>query len=549
MQKIDKEYRAAIYLRLSKDDGDLSLSGGKNESNSIASQRLLIKDFLKKHPEITVYEEYCDDGYTGTNFDRPRFQDMITAVKKGIVNCIVVKDLSRFGREYIESGRYIEKIFPSLGVRFIAVNDNYDNVADDAAANDFILPFKNLINDSYCRDISVKVRSNLDVKRRNGEFVGSRVVYGYRRSSENKNKLVIDETAAMVIKDIFRMKTEGMSAARIAESLNASGVLSPIEYKKSNGSKEKYAFQKHKKALWSAVAVHRILSNEIYTGTLLQGKTTTPNYKVKKTVKKSENEWSRTDNAHEAIISRSQFELVQRILLDDTRSPKGKDKVHIFSGKVFCADCKSTMVRKVACSGNKEYAYLICSGHKKGTTDCFPHNIKEDVLYEVVFEFVKAQLDILLEMERALKAIENLAWEKREIDKLKRKIATQNEAMRKVKRLKASLYEDLREEIITEDEYHSFKKEYDEKITNISETILSLESDLNSVSEGLTDKQGWLSQFTKYRGIESLNRTIVVNLIDKIYVGANNEIEVVMLHKDQFAAASEFIEQQKKEAV
>lgn len=283
MQTIkDIEYRAAIYLRLSKDDGDLSLSGGKNESNSIASQRLLIKDFLKQHPDITVYDEYCDDGFTGTNFARPRFQDMISDVKKGIVNCIIVKDLSRFGREYIESGRYIEKIFPSLGVRFIAINDNYDNVADNSAANDFILPFKNLINDSYCRDISVKVRSNLDVKRRNGEFVGSRVVYGYRRSSESKNKLVVDETAAAVIKDIFRMKTEGMSAERIADSLNASGVLSPIEYKKANGSKEKYAFQKHKKALWSAVAVYRVLSNEIYTGTLLQGKTTTPNYKVKR---------------------------------------------------------------------------------------------------------------------------------------------------------------------------------------------------------------------------------------------------------------------------
>ena len=449
----------------------------------------------------------------------------------------------------MESGRYIDKVFPSLGVRFIAINDNYDNVADNSAANDFILPFKNLINDSYCRDISVKVRSNLDVKRRNGEFVGSRVVYGYRRSSESKNKLVVDETAAAVIKDIFRMKTEGMSAERIADSLNASGVLSPIEYKKANGSKEKYAFQKHKKALWSAVAVYRVLSNEIYTGTLLQGKTTTPNYKVKKTVKKSENEWSRTENAHEAIISRSQFELVQRILLDDTRSPKGKDKVHIFSGKVFCADCKSTMVRKVSKSGNKEYAYLICNGHKKGTTDCFPHNIKEEVLYEAVFAFVKSQLDILLEMERALKAIENLAWEKREIEKLKRKIATQNEAIQKVKRLKASLYEDLREEIITEDEYHTFMKEYDEKIATIQETIMSLESDLNSVSEGLTDKQGWLSQFTKYKGIESLNRTIVVNLIDSIYVGANNEIEVIMRHKDQFAAASEFIEHQKKEAV
>ena len=194
-------------------------------------------------------------------------------------------------------------------------------------------------------------------------------------------------------------------------------------------------------------------------------------------------------------------------------------------------------------------AYLICSGYKNGTTECFSHSIKEEVLYKTVLTFLKAQLDILLETEKALKAIENLSWEKREIEKLKRKIASQNEALQKVKRLKASLYEDLRDEIISEDEYHTFKKEYDEKITVTEETIRSLENGLHSVSEGLTDKQGWLFQFTKYQDIESLNRTIVVNLIDKIYVGANNEIEVIMRHKDQFAAVCEFIEHQKKEAV
>ena len=207
------------------------------------------------------------------------------------------------------------------------------------------------------------------------------------------------------------------------------------------------------------------------------------------------------------------------------------------------------MIRKVCKSGKKEYAYLICSGYKNGTTECFSHSIKEEVLCKTVLTFLKAQLDILLETEKALKAIENLSWEKREIEKLKRKIASQNEALQKVKRLKASLYEDLRDEIISEDEYHTFKKEYDEKIIVTEETIRSLENDLHSVSEGLTDKQGWLFQFTKYQDIESLNRTIVVNLIDKIYVGANNEIEVIMRHKDQFAAVCEFIEHQKKEAV
>lgn len=199
MQKImDNTYYAAIYLRLSKEDGDFSSSGEKKESNSIANQRKLIEDFLKQHPEVVLTQEFCDDGFTGANFDRPDFQRMIELVKQRKINCIVVKDLSRFGRDYIESGKYIEKIFPALGVRFIAINDNYDSAMSHQAGNEIILPFKNLINDSYSRDISIKVRSNLDIKRRNGEFVGTHVVYGYQRSEENKNQLVIDKTVAPI---------------------------------------------------------------------------------------------------------------------------------------------------------------------------------------------------------------------------------------------------------------------------------------------------------------------------------------------------------------
>ena len=228
MQKlIDMTYHAAIYLRLSKEDGDFSQSGKKKESNSIANQRKLIKDYLKHHPEIILIQEFCDDGFTGATFDRPDFQRMIELVKKREIDCIIVKDLSRFGRDYIESGKYIEKIFPALGIRFIAINDNYDSAANQQSGNEIILPFKNLINDSYSRDISIKVRSNLDIKRRNGEFVGNHAIYGYQRSGENKNQLVIDKTAAPVVESIFRMKIDGFSPAQIADRLNRDGTHCP----------------------------------------------------------------------------------------------------------------------------------------------------------------------------------------------------------------------------------------------------------------------------------------------------------------------------------
>lgn len=289
---------------------------------------------------------------------------MMDSVKSGEVDGIVVKDLSRFGREYIDTGMYIQKLFPLLGVRFIAINDHYDNAQPGMMENELVLPFKNLMNDSYCRDISIKVRTNLDVKRRNGEFVGSRVIFGYVRSPDNKNQLIIDPPAAKVVQDIFAWKIEGLSAAQIADKLNKSGVLSPIEYKKAHGSKQRTIFQTHDQAKWSSVAIYRILSNEMYTGTLVQGKTTTPNHKVKKTITKSKSEWTKIENAHEAIISHSQFDLIQKILSEDTRSPVGKRGVQPFSGIIYCADCNSAMVRRVTKHGDSEYAYFICSGNK-----------------------------------------------------------------------------------------------------------------------------------------------------------------------------------------
>lgn len=240
---IDQIYRVAIYLRLSKDDGDFSFSdGGKTESNSIQNQRELLHAYLAKHPEMELYGEYKDDGRTGTNFDRPDFQRMMEDVRKGAINCIIVKDLSRFGRDYIECGKYIEKIFPQLGVRFISVNDGYDTAAS-SSTDSLVIPFKNLINDSYSRDISIKVRTNLEVKRRQGEFISNFAVYGYCKDPADKNHLIVDEYAADVVQNIFKWKIEGLSPNSIAVRLNKLGILSPMEYKRSHGSRYSTKFK------------------------------------------------------------------------------------------------------------------------------------------------------------------------------------------------------------------------------------------------------------------------------------------------------------------
>ena len=365
MKDVMQLYHVAIYLRLSKDDGDISFSDSKKlESNSIHNQRELLISYLKKHPEMELYDEYKDDGWTGTNFERPDFRRMMEDVRAGKVNCILVKDLSRFGRDYIECGKYIEKIFPQLGIRFIALNDGFDTQSSNST-DSIVIPFKNLINDSYSRDISIKVRSNLEVKRRQGEFISNFAVYGYKKDKENKNHLVVDEYAAGIVQDIFKWAIEGHSPGSIALRLNQLGVLSPMEYKKSQGSKYKSKFKTGAQAKWSHVAVRRILQNEIYTGTMVQGRRTTPNHKTKKFIYKDQNDWVRVEGTHEAIISRPQFDLVQQILQEDTRASTENATVHPYCGRIFCGDCGAPIVRKTAVSDGA--MYIMCAEPIKPT--------------------------------------------------------------------------------------------------------------------------------------------------------------------------------------
>ena len=256
ISQIKKIYHAAIYVRLSKEDGAVA-SHEKTESNSIANQKSLIRDFLENKNDIEVVQEYVDDGFSGSNFERPAFQMMLEDIKKGKIDCVVTKDLSRFGREYIDSGMYIERLFPAMGVRFIAINDGIDSGEAKSQSDEIIIPFKNLINDAYCRDISIKIRSHLEIKRKQGDVITAFVPYGYKKNDKDKHKLEIDVYAANVVKDIFRMKLHGKSQDAIACELNSSGILPPAEYKASTGSNYQTCFKTKEKSEWTSVMVRR----------------------------------------------------------------------------------------------------------------------------------------------------------------------------------------------------------------------------------------------------------------------------------------------------
>ena len=543
-QNINKIYHAAIYVRLSKEDGDIS-SSAKLESNSISNQKALILDFLKDKKDIEVVSVRVDDGYSGSNFERPAFQAMLEDIRHGIVDCVVVKDLSRFGREYIDSGKYIERLFPALGVRFIAINDNYDSLKGKNQADEIIIPFKNLINDAYCRDISIKIRSHLEVKRKRGEFIGAFAVYGYMRGKD-KNKLIVDPYAAEIVKEIFGMKMDGMSQQAIADELNSLGILSPAEYKKEQGSGYKTVFQTHSKAKWTAMAVMRVLTNEIYVGTLIQGKESTPNYKVKVREKKPREEWIRIENAHEAIISRADFEIISDIIQKDTRVTAGKRAVSIYSGYLVCADCGCSMVRKKAYSGSFEYVYYVCSGNKKNKDTCSSHRISENALNLAVTKTLQLHLKHLADLQESILYIRKTSCNS---DKIKMMVL-QSEKIKgdieKYNRLKLECYEDYKNELITQGEYLLFKKELDNRIEDTKKAATELSKKKRMLLDGRYEKESFMEKFLTSKDIE-LKRSLFVRFISQIYVYEDRRIEIIFRYQDEIEQLAGLVGEIKQE--
>ena len=527
-----KIYKAAIYVRLSKEDGDVS-DASKAESNSISNQKELIKDFLKDKQDIVIVSERVDDGYSGVNFERPAFQLMLEDIKQGKVDCVVVKDLSRFGRNYIESGRYIEKIFPMLGVRFIAINDNYDSLTGKSQTDEIVIPFKNLINDAYCRDISIKIRSHLDVKRRKGEFIGSFTIYGYAKDEHDHNKIVIDDYAAGVVRDIYQWKISGMSQQRIADKLNDMGVLSPAEYKKSCGIKYSANLQTKKQAIWSAVAITRILTNESYTGTLIQGKVTTPNYEVNKTVIKDEEDWVVIPNAFEAIITKEQFDMVQEILKKDTRVAPDKKSVYLFSGIAVCGDCGRQMSRKVSTVSGKKYVYYMCSANKKEGV-CSSHRIREDELEKAVVTYLNSYIDELENIQHFLEFIDKLPYQEVNVKRLNMRIVQLEEDAQKYEKLKVSVYEDLKDELISKEEYISMKQEFEKRRRAALDSIAQIKIEIETLASRNGKHHEWIESFLANKGIEKLERNVVVELIDYIKIYEDKRIEIVFRYADNY---------------
>ena len=527
-----KVYRTAIYARLSRDDGD------KAESNSIISQKLFCREYIEQHSELELVDTFADDGQSGVSFDRPEFRRMEQAIRDGKIDCIVCRDLSRFSRNYIEAGRYLEKIFPQLNIRFIAINDSYDNANGNIQSDSFIVPFKNLINDTYCKDISVKIRSSLDVKRRKGEYVGAFTPYGYRKDENNRNQLVVDEYAGEIVRFIFTMYKDGISIGAIADRLNSMGVLSPMEYKRSQGSNFESVFKAHETALWPYLAVRRILTAQVYIGDLIQGKTGTPNYKVRKLMKKDPSEWIVVEDAHEPLISHSDFSAVQTMLARDRRACGDPENAGLFSGFLFCGDCGQSMVRKIVPSAKKKYVYYVCAASKTG--GCSTHSISEAKLTKAVFHAIHDQIEIVLELEKALDYIDRLPSIDRKALTHEAQITKLEEEIERCQRLKLRLYEDLADGIIDKAEYSEFRESYTKAIAQKKEALSRVRREYkDTLANGITERN-WVTLFREYENIDELNRRVLMALVDKIVIHENHVIEILYKYRDEYKHAKEY---------
>ncbi|SDN51374.1 recombinase family protein [Acetanaerobacterium elongatum] len=513
----DAQWNTAFYIRLSREEP------GKEESDSVVTQKQIMFDYIAGKPEFKFYDMYIDDGRTGTDFDRSGFIRMEEDIRQGYVNCVIVKDLSRMGRNYVYTGLYQDQYYRK-DIRLISILDNFDSLYNN---DDLMVPIKNIFNEQYAHDISLKVRSALDVKRKNGEFIGSQACYGYMKDPKDKHHLIIDEMVAPNVQLIYKLFISGMAKGSIAKELNRQGIICPSEYKKSKG--ERYSQSEHyaKQMYWNDTSVRLILTNQIYTGDMVQHKQTVKSFKIHQNILLDKSQWLIVPNTHEAIIDKGTWELAQKILNTDTRKNLQTGNVYLFAGLIYCGDCRRAMsVRKNSASSKTSYTYYICGTYRTyGKDKCSSHAIRYDILIDVVLNGIREQIEKYSDLEILY---ENVDIQRKISSKIKSNVKKINELKDKIYKaetLKQGLYEDFKAEIISIDEYFDYRNKYIEDIEVMTNELAGLEKQ-NRQIDSCDELAEAKKKLLRYRNVENLSRKAVLELVDSIYVFADKNITI-----------------------
>ena len=532
-------WRAALYIRLSRDDGD------KLESNSVTNQREILKEHLKLHPDIAIHDTYIDDGWSGTNFDRPGFQRMMEDIYAGRVNCVIVKDLSRFCRNASEGGQYLDNIFVRYRVRFIALNNGIDTASGhmNAATQLISVGVTNVINESVAATTSVNVRGTLNVNRQQGKFIGSFPTYGYLKDPNDHHKLIIDEETAPIVRLIFQRFLAGMSIMGIAKELNRMGIPNPSAYKRSKGLRYRHPAGERNDGLWPDSSVRRILRNEMYIGNMIQGKNTTISYKIRQCRAVPKEDWIRVEGTHEAILDRETFEKAQALFHRNIRKPPKSDGVLLFSGLVRCGHCGRIMSKKTNRHSYGTYHYYRCTTHNKmGPGKCTGRTIRIDRLEKAVLVFLQTMVNVSVEYDALLEKLRHSAARKTESAALQKTLEQQKAEREKYRRMSLELYPDWKSGILSREEYLSLREDLTGKIQTLDTTIEKLHQTAAQYAGNPEQENEFLAHFRKYRNFTELTRPMLTELVHEIRIYEGGRLEILLNFRDELQTLTDYLD-------
>ncbi len=509
-------YHVAIYIRLSKEDEDKK--GMIKDSNSVQNQKSFLENYIKELGYELV-DIYIDDGFTGTNFERPAFKRMIQDIEKGRINMVITKDLSRLGRDYIETGEYVEKYFPSKNVRYVSVLDNIDTFF--STSNNDIAPFKAVINDMYSRDNSKKIRTALRTLQEDGKWVGGCAPLGYMQDPENKNHLVINEAEAPIIRRIFAMAKSGLTYYQIKEILTQEKVptASILRKKHSNTPMAN-------DGVWCSKTVKTILQNQLYVGDLVQNRRSRISYKIRKMVKNDESEWVIVKNTHEPLVDRKTFEEVQKIL-SNCKVRSKKDIYRLFDGMLYCYECKRKIsICKPRKSDNR--TYICCNTYRMYSklNLCTSHNFNYDVLEDAVLKKIKSIFQTYLDQDKIKNRVKSVCDKELSKNEYKMKFESLNNQVLLKEEQLDKMYLDKLDSKITEEMFNRIKLKLEIEINKIKNEM----QEINELMENKEDSENMnlecMNLVKEFLNVENPNRTLILKLIQKIEITKNKEVNI-----------------------
>ena len=560
-QKIDTSIVTAsytmtgIYVRLSIEN-----SGKDDDGDSIENQTSICKEYVEEHPDLKIYDIYEDNGKKGTNFDRPEFNRLMDDVRAGKVKCVLVKDLSRVGRDYIEAGEYLEKIFPFLGVRFISITDGYDSLTAGDAEGALMIPLKNMINDVYAKDISRKIITSFRARQEKGEYLPAFPPYGYVKSKTKAYRYEVDEDVAPYVRMIFEWKAAGVSHSEICKRLNDMGAVTPARRKVELGI---WHAEKYKHTIWHGRTIIDIMKNATYTGTLVYGRMPKSLYQGIKCHRAKPDEWRCIPDAHEAIVSQELFDKVQKIF--DERSARMQKKwaeskqvrdkiVNLFVKRIYCGDCGKRMrfVKGNNALRDKNFYYTnyVCGGYlDSGYRNCTRHSIRYQDVVDAVFAAMQVQMEYALNQEKMMQKLRGTAKEHNLIDQYVAKVNYLTQELKKVNSRREGLFESFAEGILDEADYQYAKKSYDEEYASLEKQLSEAKSRKKELDGVLTANNEWLQAMHKVEDATELDQDLVNALVKKVLIYEDNRVEVEFKFREQKDVLDRIFREMKKGAV